>query len=112
MRFRKDEGFTLVELMVVVLIIGILAAIAIPLFGQARSNAQKKACWANQRTMAGQTQAYYAEYEAFPADQGVLVAQGYMSTEKDCPTDGAGMYSINTTDGSVDTACEHLSFEQ
>jgi len=54
--FRKDEGFTLVELMVVVLIIGILVAIAVPVFLNASANAQAKSCQANQRTINGAIQ--------------------------------------------------------
>ena len=51
--FRKDEGFTLVELMVVVLIIGILVAIAIPIFNNASKQAKINTCKANIRTIDG-----------------------------------------------------------
>jgi prepilin-type N-terminal cleavage/methylation domain-containing protein len=46
---NKDEGFTLVELMVVVLIIAILIAIAIPTFLGARQRAQDRAAQSNLR---------------------------------------------------------------
>ena len=61
---RKDEGFTLVELMVVVLIIGILVAIAVPVFLNASANAQAKSCQANQRTVQGAIQTYNANVPA------------------------------------------------
>ena len=48
---NKKYGFTLVEIMIVVAIIGLLAAIAIPSFVKARQDSQTKACINNLRIM-------------------------------------------------------------
>ncbi len=49
----SDGGFTLVELMLVVLIIGLLASIAIPVFVTSASHAEKRTCFGTQRTIEG-----------------------------------------------------------
>lgn len=48
-RAQDQKGFTLVELMVVVVILGILVAIAVPLYNAQTEKAKKATCFANQR---------------------------------------------------------------
>ncbi len=55
---RNKRGFTLVELMVVVVIIGILVAIAIPIYNGVQARAQESACFANQRIIDGSKQIF------------------------------------------------------
>jgi prepilin-type N-terminal cleavage/methylation domain-containing protein len=57
-RTKKSAGFTLIEIMIVVLIIGILLAIAIPNFVQARETSRAKACVANLKQIDSAKQQY------------------------------------------------------
>ncbi|MFO1501837.1 MAG: type II secretion system protein [Verrucomicrobiota bacterium] len=65
---RYRAGFTLVEIMIVVAIIGLLAAIAIPNFSKARSTAQRNACINNLRQIDGAKQMWATENRKTDAD--------------------------------------------
>ena len=70
-RRQSEEGFTLIELMVVVLIIAILLAIAIPSFLGARGKAQERAAQSNARNALTAEKTYYTDnqvYSELPAD--------------------------------------------
>ena len=73
-RLNKEEGFTLVELMVVVLIIAILIAIAIPTFLGARERAQDRAAQSNLRNALTAEKVYYTDEEQYTSEVASLTA--------------------------------------
>jgi prepilin-type N-terminal cleavage/methylation domain-containing protein len=96
---QKKQGFTLVEIMIVVLIIGLLAAIAIPSFVRARDRSRTSACVNNLRQIDSAKEQYAMENNVgeggnVTTDQaGGLIKAGWPT----CPGDG------NYTIGAVGT---------
>ncbi len=99
-RYSNRAAFTLVEIMIVVAIIGLLAAIAIPNFVRAKDNAQRTACQANLRSMAGAKMTWALEQKRgnadVPTDVELFGPTLYISAKPGCPANGA--YTLNQVD--------------
>jgi prepilin-type N-terminal cleavage/methylation domain-containing protein len=104
MKVRNNQraGFTLVEIMIVVAIIGLLAAIAIPNFVKARTTAQANACINNLRQIDGAIQQWALETKKAANDPVQLTdVEPYIkldaaNTLPDCPA--GGTYAVTTVD--------------
>lgn len=96
----RKSGFTLVEIMIVVAIIGLLAAIAIPNLIKARASSQRVACVANLRTIYGAKQTWATEQRKsgtdVPTDGDLFGQTLYIKDKPNCPANGT--YTLNAVD--------------
>ena len=74
---NNEKGFTLIELMIVIAIIGILAAIAIPQFAAYRQRSYHAAAKADLRNAATAQEAYYADNETYTTTLANITGQTY-----------------------------------
>jgi len=100
MQKQSKKGFTLVEIMIVVVIIGLLAAMAIPAFQKVRATSQEKALTNNLRQLASGADQYFLEYGVTSVESSDLIGTGsYIKTFKPV-ADGGDSYTATIEQGT------------
>ena len=93
---NRKSGFTLVDIMIVVAIIGLLAAIAIPNFVKARTASQTSACIANLKQIEGAIATWALEMKKVNTDPvtdaDIFGLNNYIKVKPSCPASGNYAY--------------------
>lgn len=98
-KVKKEAGFTLIEMMIVMLVISVLLIVTIPNVAKHNSNINNKGCEAFEKMVQAQVQAYRIENNKIPT-VAELKTDGYLNNEaKGCPgktinIDGEGKVTL------------------
>lgn len=108
---KARHGFTLVEIMIVVLIIGILLAIAVPNFIKARESSRTKACVANLKQIDSAKEQWAMDNKKdssdTPAWGDLTGAAGYIKSQPECPSGGDYTIGAISTNPTCDGDASH-----
>jgi type II secretion system protein G len=114
---RKEGGFTLIELMIVIAIIGLLIAIVIPDLLKTREMSEVESCKASLRGVQSALELYYTHYKYYPEDMKSLITEGYLGEKSDLdpwskafeylPVKGTGTADVSGSTGTK-TASNYL----
>ena len=101
------KGFTLVDLLVVIILVAVLVAIALPRYMDAVYRGKVAACKQNISDLNTAIQAYQAKSStaAFPADVAALVTEGFMDVAPICPFATAYTCDTLVSASGETTAC-------
>ncbi len=92
---KREKGFSLIELMVVIAVIAVLVSLAIPTFIVTLNWTKQNTCRGNLRTIDGAIQTYYTNNDTYPSDLEHLVSSGYLKENPEEPF--GGQYELNAS---------------
>ena len=118
MNKKMQKGFTLVEIMIVVAIIAILAAIAIPNFVKYRTESQQAACESTRASIVTAAENWGSKVENAGKKPDIVKdlvdeGKGYFKTEPKCPDGGVLEVEIDATTKAYKCTCtKHAASEE
>jgi type II secretion system protein G len=102
---KGNKGFTLIELMIVIAIIAILAAILVPNFLKARAQGQLTACQSNLKNMGTALEMYSTDNAGRYPDALSKLVSDYLKSVPTCPAAGSDTYTSGYTNATAPDNC-------
>jgi prepilin-type N-terminal cleavage/methylation domain-containing protein len=101
----RKKGITLIELLLVVIILGALAALAIPRISSSATTAKQNTCATNVDIINSQMEMYYAEKGSYPTLVNLFADANYFPEGAPvCPVSATATYSLNARNRAT---CNH-----